>query len=302
MSEGKTSRTRGFVLVGLAYVAAFAAAWAVVWFMGPGHSKIATFAAADAAATAVVFLWSLALDNSSVYDAYWSVAPMAIAPALAFGEGSAGAPMARRIVVTALVVAWGARLTWNWARGWHGLGHEDFRYVDLRPKMGRLYWVVSFVGLHFMPTVSVFLGCLALFPALVTGSRPLSALDAAAFVVTAGAILLEARADAELRVFRLRNDVPGKLLDTGVWAYCRHPNYLGEMSFWWGLFLFGLAADPSVFWTLAGPAWITSLFVFVSIPLMDKRSLSRRPAYAAHMQRVPALFPRPPRKDTAGAS
>ena len=220
---------------------------------------------------------------------------MVIAPALAFYPGSEGAPLVRKIVVTALVLAWGGRLTWNWARGWHGFSHEDFRYVDLRKSMGRAYWLVSFLGLHFMPTLSVFLGCLALFPALVSGQRGITALDAVASIITASAITLEARADTELRAFRLTNPAPGSILKTGVWAYCRHPNYLGEIGFWWGIFLFGLSAAPSDWHIVAGPLWITSLFVFVSIPLMDKRSLSRRPAYAEHIARVPALVPRRPR-------
>lgn len=290
------NRARDFGFVTLAYVAGTIVAWLVYRALAPDHSSIFAFAAADAAATAVVFVGSVLCNNSSVYDPYWSVAPMVIAPAIAMSPEASGAPVARRILVTALVLAWGARLTWNWARGWHGLGHEDFRYVDLRRSMGRAYWLISFLGLHFMPTVCVFLGCLSLFPALATGTRPLSWLDAAAFVVTAGAIALETRADAELRAFRQSNTVPGKILDTGVWAYCRHPNYLGEITFWWGLFLFALASDPGIRYPLVGPAWITCLFVFISIPLMDKRSVARRPGYADHMNRVPALFPRPPRK------
>jgi len=299
MHGGQRARSQGLAIVTLVYAVALAAGWGAYRLFAPGHSMIAAFAVADAVATVVVFLSSRALDNSSMYDPYWSVAPMAIAPALALLPEANAAPLGRKIIVTALVLAWGARLTWNWARGWHGLGHEDFRYVDLRRSTGRLYWLISFVGLHFMPTISVFLGCLSLFPALVTGNRPLGPLDAGAFLVTAGAILLEARADAELRAFRSQNPSPGKILDSGVWAYCRHPNYLGEMSFWWGLFLFAIAANSTAIHTLVGPLWITALFVFISIPLMDKRSLARRPAYAEHMARIPALLPRMPRKNQA---
>ena len=83
-------------------------------------------------------------------------------------------------------------------------------------------------------------------------------------------------------------------ITTGVWAWCRHPNYLGEVGFWWGLFLFALAAGWGNWWTIAGPAAMTILFVFISVPLMDRRML-RRPGYAEYLNRVPALIPRPPR-------
>jgi steroid 5-alpha reductase family enzyme len=77
-----------------------------------------------------------------------------------------------------------------------------------------------------------------------------------------------------------------------LWARCRHPNYLGEISFWWGLYLFGLAGDRHAWaWTLVGPLWITIMFATISIPLIDRRSLARRPGYAEHIRRIPALLP-----------
>jgi steroid 5-alpha reductase family enzyme len=291
MSDKHHSLGRAFAWIVLAYAAAAAVAIVVHGALSSAPPWLAV-GAADVAATLVVFVFSVILDNSSVYDPYWSVAPMLIAPALAFHHASPGVPLARRAAVVLLVLAWGARLTWNWARGWEGLGHEDWRYVDLRRKTGRAYWPVSLFGLHLMPTVMVYLGCLSLLPALVTGTAPLGPLDALGFVVTAGAIAIEATADEQLRAFRRDNRTPGRILDVGLWSLCRHPNYLGEVSFWWGLFLLALAADRSAWWAGIGPLAINLLFVFVSIPMIDARSLSRRPGYAEHMARVPALFPR----------
>jgi steroid 5-alpha reductase family enzyme len=108
--------------------------------------------------------------------------------------------------------------------------------------------------------------------------------------------VIEATADAQLHRF-CQARKPGEIMSRGLWAYSRHPNYFGEISFWWGLWLFGLAADPgSALWTLAGPAAITALFVFVSVPLIDKRSLARRPGYAEHSKRISAIVPWFPKK------
>jgi steroid 5-alpha reductase family enzyme len=285
------SRALGFAWIAVAYAVAAAVAVAVWTLFGPGAPAWEKIAAADGAATVAVFAFSVVFDNSSFYDPYWSVAPMLIAPALA-AQSVASVPSVRRALVVALVLAWGARLTYNWARGWQGLAHEDWRYVDHRGK-GRPYWVVSFVGFHMMPTIWVYLGCLSLVPAIVSGTRPVGVLDGVAFAVTAAAIALEAIADQQLRAFRLALATPGRILDTGVWAMCRHPNYLGELTFWWGLYLFALAADPSWWWAVVGPLSITLLFALLSVPLIDRRSLARRPGYRDHMQRVPALFPRP---------
>lgn len=275
----------------VAYVAAGCAALGTGLALGEHHPLAVAFAA-DLVATGAVFAFSLAFDNSSFYDAYWSVAPPAIALYWALTPEAGDANGVRQLAVLALVAAWGARLTWNWRRGWAGLEHEDWRYVEQREKTGRLYWLVSLVGLHGMPTLVVFLGCLPLWPAL-TALSPLGPLDALAALVTAGAIALEARADAELHRFRSQPREPGAVLATGLWARSRHPNYLGEMGFWWGLWLFGLAADASWWWTGVGALGVTVLFRVVSLPLIERRMLERRPHYAAIQEQVPRVLPRP---------
>ena len=251
---------------------------------------IALAFAADVAATIAVFAFSLAFGNSSFYDPYWSVAPIPIALYWAF-SAAPGVSRARQAVVIGLVGLWGARLTYNWARGWGGLHHEDWRYVDLRRQTGAGYWPVSFVGLHMMPTLQVFLGCLSLYPAVATGTRPFGAFDWIALLVTGGAIWIEARADKQLVRFRRAKPPADAILASGLWALSRHPNYFGEMSFWWGLYLFALAAAPSYWWTIIGPVAITLLFRFASLPLIETRMLQRRPGFAAHQQRVSMVVP-----------
>jgi steroid 5-alpha reductase family enzyme len=287
-------RTRAFSLIAMAYAAGMvAAAITVVGItaVAPDVNPMMRAFWADIVATCVIFGFSKTHNNSSFYDAYWSVAPVPIAVYWALVPEAAGADALRQLVVGTLLSAWAIRLTYNWARGWTGLDHEDWRYIDQREFAGSFYWLVSFAGLHMMPTLMVFAGCLALWPSLVTGTQPFGALDVAAAVITAGAILLEGTADQQLRRFRLSQPPAGSILDTGVWSYCRHPNYLGEIGFWWGLYLFALAADPAAWWTGGGAVAITLLFRFVSLKLIDDRMLKSRPDYRARMERVPALLP-----------
>lgn len=252
---------------------------------------------ADIVGTAIIFGFSLMLNNSSMYDPYWSVIPPLIALYLIWQPGQQGADIFRQLLVTNLVIVWGGRLTFNFIRSWGGgLKQEDWRYVDLRKKTGKFYWLVSFTGIHLFPTLLVYLGCLSLIPALSLDAHPFNWLDGLALIVTAGAIWLEATADRQLHNFVLRNKHKGGIIDTGLWRFSRHPNYLGEMLFWWGLFLFALAARPDYWWCIVGPLSITLLFNFISIPMLDKRSLERRPGYAEHMKNVPALIPRRPKK------
>jgi len=284
-------RIESFALVTFAYLVALAVA---LWLIGraSGEHPLRVLLVADVVATLVVFGFSMRLDNGSVYDPYWSVAPPLIA--LYWIGYASHASATRQGVVTALVFAWGIRLTYNWARGWPGLHHEDWRYVDLYAKSGMPKWMISLLGIHLFPTMQVFLGCLALVPALAQGSARFGFLDGVALVLTGGAILIETVADEQMRRFA-RHKQPGDTMAEGLWAHARHPNYFGELGFWWGLFLFGLAANPAYWWTIIGPLAMTLMFHFASIPMLDQRSLARRPAYAEHMQRVNALLPWPRR-------
>jgi steroid 5-alpha reductase family enzyme len=286
--------TKSEALVVIAYgVAAFVAIVAAAAV--PATHPLLVAGAADLAATFAIFAFSFAYGNSSFYDAYWSVAPLPMALYWAAGA-PADLDQTRAVMVILLVALWGARLTYNWSRGWQGLQHEDWRYVDLRAQTGGAYWLVSFFGLHVFPTVVVFLGCLSVYVAMTRGDHGFGDLDAIATLVTAGAIWLEARADAELHAFRSEAHEPGAVLATGWWAWSRHPNYFGEMGFWWGLWLFALSADPQAWWwTISGPLVITLMFRFASLPLMEKRMLARRPNYAEHAARTPLVIPRPPR-------
>ena len=203
----------------------------------------------------------------------------------------------------AVVWTWGVRLTANWARGWTGLDHEDWRYVDFRAQFPRAYWLISFAGIHFFPTVIVFAGLYAVYPALVSGSAPIGFLDGLAFVVGLGGVAFEFFADNQLRAFVTGPKQPGETLRTGLWKYSRHPNYLGEIMFWWSLYLFGVAAaGDSWLRGLVGPLPMTLMFLVVSIPLLEKRSLERRANYQTVIDETSMLIPWFPKKNSAGQS
>jgi len=288
---GRLSRPAALAIVAVTYLAAAAAGLAVA-AATPGHALARTLAG-DVAATLVVFAASMAVNNASLYDPYWSVAPPVIVAAwLLLGPDGSGP---RRALVMALVAIWAVRLTANWATGWSGLSHEDWRYRMLRDTRGRWpWWLVNLGGIQLMPTLIVYIGLLPAWPA-VTGERGLGVLDALAVAVTAGAIAIETVADLQLRRFSADPAHRGLVADVGLWRRSRHPNYLGEIGFWCGLYLFGLAAAPSWWWTVVGPLAMVGLFTAVSVPMMDRRSLDRRPGYAEYLRTTPALLPLPRR-------
>jgi steroid 5-alpha reductase family enzyme len=290
----RLSRPTAFAVVTACYLAAGAAAALTVW-LWPGHHPITVTLVADVVATLVVFALSMLLANSSLYDPYWSVAPpvVAVAWALQAPDGLDTGAQVRQVVVVALVLAWAVRLTGNWMIGWRGFTQEDWRYVDMRASTrGRLpWWLVSLVGIQLVPTLIVFVGLLPLWPALAVPRHGFTWLDVVATVVTLAAIALETVADNQMRAFVRDPANRGRPNDVGLWGRSRHPNYLGEITFWCGVFLFGLAAAPSWWWTVVGPVVMVLLFESTSIPMMEERSRQRRPDYAAYEQAVPKLLP-----------
>lgn len=244
----------------------------------------------------MIFGFSFKYKNSSFYDAYWSVIP----PLLAvywYWAHDLGVDATRATVVIALVWLWGIRLTANWATYWEGLHHEDWRYPLVRARAGKAAVWADLGGIHLFPTFQVFATCLPVYAVMTRGQAPWGWLDTVATVVTLGAILIETIADLQLHAFIANKKVKGSFINTGLWAWSRHPNYFGELSFWWGLMLFGLSVAPDQWWwILPGALGMTAMFCFASIPFMDQRSVERRPAYAEHMKKVSALIPLPPKR------
>ena len=288
------SRSASFAVVVGCYLVAGLGALVTAVLLRHAHPITVAFVA-DLVATAVIFGLSVLLANASLYDPYWSVAPpvIVIAWVASAADDLGTGAWPRQVVVVVLAAAWAVRLTGNWGIGWRGLTQEDWRYVRLRENThGRLpWWVVNLVGIQLVPTLVVFVALLPLWPALGAPRHGFRALDVVAIVVTSAAIVIETVADNQMRAFT-RNPVNrGRTIDVGLWSRSRHPNYLGEISFWCGLYLFGLAADPSWWWTVAGPVVMVLLFETASIPMMEERSLQRRPEYADYQRRVPRLLP-----------
>ena len=246
--------------------------------------------AADFAATLLVFLFSVALNNSSAYDPYWSVKPFVIALAYVFIFDLESLNPRQWLVISGILL-YALRLTTNFYRDWPGFSHEDWRYVNFRKTTGKAYWLVSFLAIHLFPTIMVFLGCMAMLPVFEGSGRPLNAWDVFAAIVLFGSVLYAFIADEQLRKFRAKPANKGKIITTGLWHYSRHPNYFGEISTWWGLAIFAIAAGCEFWWTLSGPVAITIMFLFASIPMIEKRHLEKRAGYRDYISSTPMLLP-----------
>jgi steroid 5-alpha reductase family enzyme len=246
---------------------------------------------ADLVGTIVIFLISTILKNTSLYDPYWNTAPLIISLYYLIFPQNSNISNIRYILVFILVFIYSIRLTYNWLREWRGLKHEDWRYMLYREKIGKNFWLINLVGLQLMPTVMVYLGSISLYPALSLRTSPIGIIDILAITITGGAILVESLADQQSYSFRKSRENSKQIITTGLWRYSRHPNYFGEILFWWGLYLFAIATDLSNYWAIIGPVCITILFYVISIPMMERRNLERKPEYKRYKEHTSRLIP-----------
>jgi steroid 5-alpha reductase family enzyme len=252
------------------------------------------------ASAAVVFallslLWlvSLAMRDASIVDIAWGPAFVAIA-VVSYAVGR-GAP-ARSNLLLALVAIWGLRLGGYLA--WRNLGRgEDFRYQRMRARWGARF---GWVSLFTVFLLQAFLAWIVSLPIQLAMASPrperLGWFDAAGAAVFLIGFLFETVGDLELARFKADPQNAGKVLDSGLWAWTRHPNYFGDFLVWWGLFLIALAT-PSGYVALIGPMIMSWLLMKVSgVPMLERSLRRKRPGYDDYRRRVPAFFPRPPQR------
>ena len=245
---------------------------------------------ADVLATIVVWFFGLIYKNVSVYDPYWSVFPPVAFLIWAFYTGMWTLP-----VVLLLVASWywGWRLTRNWALTFKGMAHEDWRYTKYRSLHPALFHLINLFGLNMMPTLVVFgamlpgLQLYQLSAALMTNNPLCLAILILGFIVCISSATIQLIADKQIHDFRAAN--PGKYCNVGLWKHGRHPNYFGEMAFWWGIWIM-YAAFGGIDWFICGPIAMSAMFLGISIPLMEKRQLQNKPGYADYRKQTRMLI------------
>lgn len=237
--------------------------------------------AADFFATVIVFLFSVIFGNASVYDPYWSVQPPVILLVALARRG--GSPFAW--ILFAAVLFWGIRLTANWRYNFKSFEYQDWRYVMLKEQTGVFYPLINFLGIHLFPTLVVYL-CVLPAATVVAEGAAFKPVCAVFLALAFAAPTFQGIADIQMHRFRKRGT--GGFCRDGLWKRSRHPNYACEILMWWSVGLASFFALDMRLPLLAGAAANTALFLFVSVPLADKRQ-SRKPGFDEYKKQTRML-------------
>ncbi|MFC1778421.1 DUF1295 domain-containing protein [Pseudomonadota bacterium] len=237
----------------------------------------------------VGWLESLKTNLVSGVDSLWSLMFLLISLACFINIGMT---TGRPLLVLVLVSIWALRLSFYIAIRSKGEG-EDHRYEAIRQNNQPGFRIKSLYIVFGFQALLAWLIALPLAVA-IDGSSSLGLLDAFAVVLWLTGMFFEVVGDEQLKRFKADPANQGRVLDTGLWKFTRHPNYFGECLIWWGYFL--LAAAAGGWWTILSPMLMTFLLLKVSgVTLLEKDISTRRPAYASYIKRTNAFLPGPGR-------
>ena len=236
------------------------------------------------------------IGDVSFIDAVWGAAMAALA-ASAWAQAAEKGP--RASLIAAMAVLWGVRLGWHLYTRWRAHG-EDPRYARMLGKARKAgQYGKAAAQVFAVQAVLLFVTCLpAQLGVLAAGSEGIGPLAMAGAALWLIGFAFETIGDAQLTRFRADPANAGRVLDTGLWRYTRHPNYFGDTCVWWGIWLAASEAGlPVALASLAGPVFLTfTLTRWSGKPLLEKGLVQRRPDYAAYIERTSSFIPWPPKR------
>jgi steroid 5-alpha reductase family enzyme len=240
--------------------------------------------------TLMFLLWliSLARKDAGIVDMFWGIGFTAIAW-MCFAITN-GYPL-RKLLISVLVTIWGLRLALHIFRRNHASG-EDFRYRRMRARHGDRFALVSLFTVFGLQGLLMWIISLPIQVAqLAPVPDHLTRLDWLGVVVWVIGFVFESVGDWQLMRFKADQNNQAKVMARGLWAYTRHPNYFGDATLWWGLFLIALAT-PGSLWTIISPLVMTLLLMKVSgVALLEKSLVKTKPEYQDYIRRTSAFFP-----------
>ncbi len=235
------------------------------------------------------FVLSIIKQRNDIADIAWGLGFILLAwTGLFLGQISL-----RGLLVNLLITLWGSRLSWHiWQRNQKKT--EDYRYAAWRKDWGHWFYLRSYLQVYLLQGLFLFLIIQPVLLIHYQFNLGLGLLDFVGLLIWLLGYYFESTADAQLKTFIKNPANKGKLMTTGLWRYSRHPNYFGEVTQWWGIFIIALSVAGS-FFTIIGPLTITLLILFVSgVPLLEKKYAGRAD-FEAYKRQTSVFIPLPPK-------
>jgi steroid 5-alpha reductase family enzyme len=244
------------------------------------------------AVSTLVWIISVRKGDASIADVCWGPGFVTLAWLYC---GLSPALTERSWLAASLISVWGIRLALHIFRRRKDQG-EDPRYRAMRAAHGPAFWWRSLFTVFWLQGAIVWFVALPLLAAIHAGpAAVLAPLDGLGVVLFVVGFAFEAVGDHQLERFRRDPANRGKVLDSGLWHYTRHPNYFGDATMWWGVYAMA-AATPGGWLTVLSPSAMTLLLLRVSgVTLLEDHLKGSKPGYLSYIARTPGFFPWWPR-------
>ena len=241
---------------------------------------------ADVVATIFIWIVGLVLKTASIYDPYWSIQTVAIYVPLQIMYGfNLG-----NIIFLIFLSLWAIRLTYNFIKTFNDITYLDWRYKNIQIKTKGLYPLVSLLGIHMVPTLIVFAASIPAFMYVIKGFD-FNFLNLIGLLTMFIGVLLEFFADRNMHQFKKTRTDRSQIINVGLWKYSRHPNYLGEILFWYGVAFTLIFPNVTYWYIIVGAVLNTLLFLFISIPLAENHMKTYKPGFEEYKKRTRMLLP-----------
>ena len=237
------------------------------------------------------FIVGTYMKNNAVVDIGWGMG-FVFSAALSIGI-KGGFDLVGLILLT-LVSVWGLRLSYHIYLRNHGKP-EDFRYANWRKEWGK--WVIprAFLQVYMLQAVMMMLVGYGVIYANSISNKPLNPVVYLGVALWLLGFYFEAVGDFQLAAFKEDAANRGKVIKTGLWKYTRHPNYFGEATMWWGIFVIVWGSTGN-FAAIVSPGLITYLLLFVSgVPMLEKK-YENNAEFQAYAQVTSKFLPWFPKK------
>lgn len=265
-------KTFGLLVLLMVYLVATSLGLLLAYFIKDYFPMLITVLLCDVFATVIVWAFGVLFKTASMYDPYWSIQTFIIYLTLLIYYNNFNL---FTIIPLVAIGLYSIRLTVNFIIGFDSLSYIDWRYRMLSKKTGKAFQLVNLFGICMFPTLVVYSASIPLF--IYSTLESFSYIDIIGSLIVIGGTIIELISDIQMKKFIKTRSSREDVINIGLWKYSRHPNYLGEISIWFGVAFILIFNNVNYWYFIFGAIINLLMFIFISIPMEERHMRQYKP-------------------------
>lgn len=265
-------KTFGLLVLLMVYLVATSLGLLLAYFIKDYFPMLITVLLCDVFATVIVWAFGVLFKTASMYDPYWSIQTFIIYLTLLIYYNNFNL---FTIIPLVAIGLYSIRLTVNFIIGFDSLSYIDWRYRMLSKKTGKAFQLVNLFGICMFPTLVVYSASIPLF--IYSTLESFNYIDIIGSLIVIGGTIIELISDIQMKKFIKTRSSREEVINIGLWKYSRHPNYLGEISIWFGVAFILIFNNVNYWYFIFGAIINLLMFIFISIPMEERHMRQYKP-------------------------